>query len=42
MKIFEYYRCVLIALTFSLYTFALGLPLSRIPQHSQNKSEVGK
>jgi hypothetical protein len=30
------------ALTFSLYTFALGLALSRIPQHSQNKSEVGK
>jgi hypothetical protein len=30
------------ALTFSLYTFTLGLALSRIPQHSQNNSEIGK
>jgi hypothetical protein len=28
----------LLALTFSLYSLADGLPLSRIPQHSQNKS----
>jgi hypothetical protein len=30
-----------LALTFSLYSFALGLALSRIPQHPQNNSEVG-
>jgi hypothetical protein len=31
-----------LALTFSLYTLAVGLPLSRIPQHSQNSSVVIK
>ncbi|MGH9979731.1 MAG: hypothetical protein ACRD8Z_28405 [Nitrososphaeraceae archaeon] len=31
---------LLLALTFSVYNLAAGLALRRIPQHSQNKSEV--